>query len=98
MSTVYCLQLHSFKDFIYLFLDRGEGREKEKERNICVGASHMPPTGDLAHNPGVCPDWESNWRPFGSQAGTQFTESQQPGLQLHFFKKPPKIISIKYCP
>ena len=25
-----------FKDFIYLFLDRGEGREKEWERNINV--------------------------------------------------------------
>ena len=25
-----------FKDFIYLFLDRGEGREKERERNINV--------------------------------------------------------------
>ena len=25
-----------FKDFIYLFLERGEGREKEKERNINV--------------------------------------------------------------
>ena len=23
-----------FKDFIYLFLERGEGREKERERNI----------------------------------------------------------------
>ena len=22
-------------------------------------ASHRPPTGDLAHNPGMCPDWES---------------------------------------
>ena len=26
------------------------------------------PTGDLAHNPGMCPDWESNLRPFGLQA------------------------------
>ena len=25
-----------FKDFIYLFLDRGKGKEKEKERNINV--------------------------------------------------------------
>ena len=25
-----------FKDFIYLFLDKGEGREKERERNIAV--------------------------------------------------------------
>ena len=25
-----------FKDFIYLFLERGEGRERERERNINV--------------------------------------------------------------
>ena len=25
-----------FKDFIYLFLERGEGKEKERERNINV--------------------------------------------------------------
>ena len=31
----------------------------------------MPPTGDLAHKPGMCPDWESNQQLFGSQSGTQ---------------------------
>ena len=25
-----------FKDFIYLFLERGEGKEEERERNINV--------------------------------------------------------------
>ena len=55
-----------YKDFIYLFLERREGREKERERNIDVRekhplvASHMPPTADLARNPGSCPDRESN--------------------------------------
>ena len=44
------------KDFIYLFLDRG--RENERERNINVFASHVPPTRDLAQNPGKCPDGE----------------------------------------
>ena len=34
----------------------------------------MPPAGDLARNPGMCPDWELNWQPFGSQASTQSTE------------------------
>ena len=48
------------KDFVYLLLERGEGREKERERNI----SQVP----LAHphrNSGMCPDPESNWPPFG---------------------------------
>ena len=42
------------RDLIYLFLERGGGREKERERNInaqnkhWLVASHTPPTGDLA--------------------------------------------------
>ena len=44
----------------YLFLERGERREKE-ERNIRVWLPLVcPPTGGLACNPGMCPDWESN--------------------------------------
>ena len=35
-----------------------EGREGEK--HPCVVASYVAPTGDLACNPGMCPDWESN--------------------------------------
>ena len=54
--------------------------EREGEKHQCVVASHTPPTGDLAHNPGMCPDWESNPRSFGSQAGTQSTEPHQPEL------------------
>ena len=50
--------------FIYLFSERGEGREKERERNVNVQsvASRIPLAGDLAHNPGMCPDWASNQR------------------------------------
>ena len=31
-----------FKDFIYSFLERGEGREKERERNIDRFLLHVP--------------------------------------------------------
>ena len=41
--------------------------EKEGKKHQCVVATHMAPTEDLAHNPGMCPDWESSWQPFGSQ-------------------------------
>ena len=44
----------------------------------------MPPTGDLAHYPGMYHDWESNQWPFGSQAGTQSTELHQPGQDFFF--------------
>ena len=65
---------------MYVFLEGGEGRE----RNIYVReihqsvASSMPPTGDLDRNPGVCPKWDLNWQPFGSQDGTQSTKPGQP--------------------
>ena len=43
-------------------------------------ASHTPPAGDLAHNSGMCPDWESNRRLFNSHADTQSSEPHQPRL------------------
>ena len=48
-----------FKRF-YLFLEIWKGKEREAEQYQCVVVSHIPPTGDLACNPGMCPDWESN--------------------------------------
>ena len=54
---------------MYLFLESGEGKEKERERNINVLLPlARPSTGDLAHNPGMCPDWELNQQPFDSQS------------------------------
>ena len=47
-----------------LFLERGEGREKERERNIDWLPLTHSPTRHLACNPGMCPDQESNQRPF----------------------------------
>ena len=34
--------------------------EREGEKHQCVVASHISLTGDLARNPGMCPDWELN--------------------------------------
>ena len=63
----------------YLFLERGREGETEGQKQQGVVACHMLPTGDLACNPGMYPDWELNWRPFGLQACTQSTEPHQPG-------------------
>ena len=41
-----------FKGFIYFLEKRGRKRGKETSS---VVASHAPPTGDLACNPGMCP-------------------------------------------
>ena len=67
-----------FKDFIYLFLETGEGREKERERNISVWLPLMHPQWGPGHNPGMCPDWELNLQPSGSQVSAQSTEPHQP--------------------
>ena len=69
-----------FKKRFYLFLERGEGREKERERNTNVwlplacallGTSSATQACALA--------WESNRWPFGLQAGAQFTQPPQQG-------------------
>ena len=71
LVTLFPISIHIvyffFKDFIYLFLERGEGRGKEGRKDQCMAARVVALTGDLACNTGMCPDWESNWRPFGSQ-------------------------------
>ena len=71
------------KEYKYLFIFREKGKEGEREgeKHQRIVPSRMPPTGDLVHNPGMCPDWESKKRPFGSQAGTQPTEPHQPGWE-----------------
>ena len=74
-----------FKVFVYfIFRQRGREGEREGEKHQRVVASHSPPTGDLACDPGMCPDWELNWQPSGSQAATQSTEPHQPGPDITF--------------
>ena len=57
-----------------------------RETSMCGCLSHVPHTGDLAHNSGMCPDWELNQRPFGTQANAQSTEPHQPGPLYLFLK------------
>ena len=77
MFWVYILKI-----LFILFLDRGEGREKEGEQHQPVVASRAPPTGDLAWTPGMYPDWESNCQPFGLWGDSQSTKP----YQSEFFK------------
>ena len=75
---VYKVYFHFFICFI--FRKRGKEAERGGKKHQCVVASRTIPTGDLASNPGMCPEWESNQRPFGLQASTESTEPHQPGL------------------
>ena len=89
MLQASCLFTYFKKYFISLFLERGEGREKEMEKNIDVQELHQlvtsctPLVGDLACNAVMCPGWESNQQPLGLWAGTQSTEPHQPGCKLY---------------
>ena len=99
------LKIYFLKRF-YLLIFRGRGREEgERERNIDMWeihpwvASRTPPTGDLAGNLGMCPNWESNGWPFSSQAGTQSTEPHQPGQKNNlflFFKERKRNINLLF--
>ena len=62
----------------YLFLERGEGKAKERETLMCGCLSHAPYCANQACNPGMSPDWESNWQPFDLQVRAQSTELHQP--------------------
>ena len=74
------------KKILFIFRARVGAGEREGEKKYRSVASRMPPTGDLAHNPGMCPDWELNLWPFGLQACPQSTEPHQPGLWILLFK------------
>ena len=76
---------------LFIFRERGREGEREGEKHQCVVAFHTPPTGDLARNPGMCPDWESNRQPFGSQASTQSTE-------LHHLGQNWEFLTTRMCP
>ena len=60
------------------------GRKRRKETAMCKKYTDWlplihPQLGNLAHNPGMCCDWESNLQPFCLQTSTQSTELHQPG-------------------
>ena len=46
--------------YLFIFREREREGEVEREKHQCVVASCELPTRNLACNPGMCPDWESN--------------------------------------
>ena len=79
--SLICKFLSFFFFKILFILDRGEGREIERERNsnVWLSLSHTPPTLETWPITQACAlDWKSNQQPFGLQANTQSTEPHQP--------------------
>ena len=96
VQSPFCFQ-NIFLKIFYLCIFRQRGRERERETSMC-GCLSNALSWDLAHNPGMCRDWELNLRPFGSQAGAQSTEPYQPGCKT-FLSPPNETLSPlnSYC-
>ena len=78
--------LFFFKDFIYLFLERGEGSKKETERNINVWLPLMHPLlGTWPATQACALIGNMNRQPFALQSGAQSTEPHQPGHNIPMF-------------
>ena len=60
-TSYFIIMMMIFRFYLFIFRQRGKGGEREGEKHQGVVASRMVPTKDLAHGPGMCPDWESNW-------------------------------------
>ena len=79
-----------FLKFYFRFYRERKGGERKGEKHWCEketsvfgqGKRNTYPDKDRTRNPGTCPDWESNLRPSGLQAGAQSTEPHQPVLSL----------------
>ena len=41
--------------YLFIFRERGREGEREEDKDLCVVASHVPHTADLAHKLGLCP-------------------------------------------
>ena len=67
--------------FIYFESELKGEREGEKHWHVRDTSVHclLYTPGDLTCNPDICPDWNSNQQPLGSQAGAHSTKPHQPG-------------------
>ena len=69
-----------------MFREMGRGGEREGQKHPCVVASCTFPTGDPAHNPGMCPDWELNRLPLVRRLALNLLSHTNQWHHLKYFK------------
>ena len=75
----------------YLERERNGGRQRGKHWLV---VSRMPPTADLASNPGMCPDWELNQWHLGLQDNAQTPSHTSQGRKdFYIYQKTLQSIS-----
>ena len=67
----------------YLFIFRERGREGETGRERPVGCLSCAPNWGPGPQPSMCPAWELNWQPLGSQASTQSLSHTHKGKKCY---------------
>ena len=93
--------LNSFISFVKrfclcIFLERRMKGGRKGEKHQCVIASYAPCTGDLAHNAGMCPDWELNWRRWF--VGRHSVHWATPTRAKFIYFNSLKLRPLLYCP
>lgn len=86
--VLFCFQICKF---LFIYLERQEGREKKREKNIDERekrwlAAFRPDWGPKPQ-PGMCPDRKLNQRPFTLQNNAQPTEPHHPGCHNDLLNK-----------
>ena len=77
-------------NFIFFYFQREGEKKREGENHWCeretsIGCLSHSPNKDRTWDPCICPDWESNWRPFTSLQADQPTEPLVRAPLYHFF-------------
>ena len=99
MDKAWLFFFKSLPKGMLLILQREEGRERERERNIDLLPLVYTPTRDWTHSLGMCPDQESNPWPSGlwDNTPTNWITLTRARLALFFFLNVFLIFSPGWC-
>ena len=88
ISSLKSLLIYFLKGYFTSIQERGEGERIERKREIHgLPPACTPTTRGWSHNPGTCPDQQSNQWPLVYRTILQPTEPRWPELPWYFYLK-----------